>query len=801
MAYIELEDTTSAEKMRLENTTKVFETTGIYNKMNVYLNANCYRSFWNMQNLQSIPSFLKFDKVTNMQEMFIYDNKISLNLQNISFNNAVDMFRTFFNCFNIIGSPVCGNKVTNFAEAYARCYNLTGNPACGANVVNMSQTYYECHNLNGPAVCSPTVTNMCYGYYNCYNISSAVFGKGLASYYNVNYAYQFCNNIRSVYVDMPNAYRIGYTGYTYSAFYNTNLSKVTNITFGPNCTIAYQTFLQSATLTNTVNIIIGNNVINMIGTFDTCTQMKGHPACGPNVVNMWQAYSQCENLTGSPVTSQKVIDLGYAYHNCKNITGSAVCPATVINLQFAYANCYNINAAVFGRGIPNSQMINNAYAYCNNIKSIYIDMPNAYLAVAGSGSPLSFYGANLSKVTNITFGPNCTTMYRTCYYQSTLTNTVTIIVDNNVTNMRAAFHGCTQMKGSPVCGPNVTDMSQTYQECENLTGSPICGPKVTDISYAYWNCKNLTGSAVCPSTVTDLQYAYANCYNIDAAVFGRGISNYQKANYAYQFCNNIRSIYIDMSNAHWVGRGHVVYMPFNNTNLSKVTNITFGDNCTIASSCFYGATTLTNNINVTLGNNLTNITQLFDGCTPLQCQVTGGANIVDMSYAFRSCQILKMAPFCGSKVTNMFWTYGYCYNLTGSPVCGPAVTNMNAAYYDCRNISGNIIIGPLVTDLNNTFFNCTKISTIVIPNATKSMTYTYLQNICNRGTYNTTRLNVIVENNSTYTALRGNGIYCFGATFTADAAHATTFTVNSQTFTTVRYAYNATRNIYLYCLT
>ena len=190
MAYIELEDTTSAEKMRLENTTKVFETTGLYNKMNVYLNANCYRSFWNMQNLQSIPSFLNFSKVVNMQEMFMYDNKISLNLQNISFNNAVDMFRTFFNCFNIIGSPVCGNKVTNFAEAYARCYNLTGNPACGANVINMSQTYYECYNLNGPAVCSPTVTNMCYGYYHCYNINSAHFGPALNQVAFAIYSYQ-----------------------------------------------------------------------------------------------------------------------------------------------------------------------------------------------------------------------------------------------------------------------------------------------------------------------------------------------------------------------------------------------------------------------------------------------------------------------------------------------------------------------------------------------------------------------------------------------------------------------------------
>lgn len=629
MAYIELEDTTSAEKMRLENTTKVFETTGLYNKMNVYLNANCYRSFWNMQNLQSIPSFLNFSKVVNMQEMFMYDNKISLNLQNISFNNAVDMFRTFFNCFNIIGSPVCGNKVTNFAEAYARCYNLTGNPACGANVVNMSQTYYECYNLNGPAVCSPTVTNMCYGYYHCYNINSAHFGPALNQVAFAIYSYQGCNNIKCINIDMPNGWRIGGPTWVNSPFYGTDLSKVTNIIFGPNCITASICFASATTLTNNVNIIMGDNL----------------------------------------------------------------------------------------------------------------------------------------------------------------------------TNIEEAFTQCTALRGTPVCGVNVTNMYGAYYHCYNLTGSPACGDKVTNLVSAYDSCSNLIGNGLCPPSVTNMYGAYYHCYNLTSAHFGSGLSVYQTAGAAYQGCNNIQYINIDMSNGWRIGAPTWQNSPFYGTNLSNVTNIVFGPNCITAYLCFNGATTLTNNVNIILGNNLTNISQLFDGCIPLQGQATGGPNIIDMSYAFRSCQTLKMTPFCGSKVTNMFWAYGYCYNLTGSPVCGSAVTNMNAAYYDCRNISGNIIIGPLVTDLNNTFFNCTKISTIVIPNATKRITYTYMSNICNRGTYNATKLNIIIENKQTYLDVRTYGTQCFGVTFTADAAHAETFVVNGQSFTTKNYAYNATKNIYLYCLT
>ena len=801
MAYIELEDTTSAEKMRLENTTKVFETTGLYNKMNVYLNANCYRSFWNMQNLQSIPSFLNFSKVVNMQEMFMYDQKLQLNLQTISIDNATDMFRTFFNGFNIINNPICGNKVINFAETYARCYNLKGNPVCGPNVVNMSQTYYECNNLTGPAICGPKVTNLTHGYFHCYNINSAHFGPALNQFAFATYSYQACNNIQCINIDMPNGWRIGAPTWVNSPFYGTDLSKVTNIIFGPNCITVSLCFASATTLTNNINIIMSNNLTNIEEAFTQCTALRGTPVCSVNVTNMYGAYYHCYNLTGSPACENKVTNLVSAYDSCSNLIGDGLCPPSVTNMYGAYYHCYNLTSAHFGPGLSVYQTAGAAYQGCNNIQRINIDMPNGWRIGAPTWSNSPFYGTNLSNVTNIIFGPNCTTASLCFASATTLTNNVNIIMSNNLINMEEAFTQCTVLKGIPVCGVNVTNMYGAYYHCYNLTGSPVCGDKVTNLVSAYDRCSNLTGNGLCPPSVTNMYGAYYYCSNITAAYFGPGLSVYQTAGAAYQGCNNIQYINIDMSNGWRIGAPTWQNSPFYGTNLSNVTNIVFGPNCTTAYLCFNGATTLTNNVNIILGNNLTNICQLFDGCTPLQGQATGGPNIIDMSYAFRSCQTLKMTPFCGSKVTNMFWAYGYCYNLTGSPVCGSAVTNMNATYYDCRNISGNIIIGPLVTDLNNTFFNCTTISTIVIPNATKRITYTYMSNICNRGTYNATKLNIIIENKQTYLDVRTYGTQCFGATFTADAAHAETFVVNGQSFTTKNYAYNATKNIYLYCLT
>jgi hypothetical protein len=59
---------------------------------------------------------------------------------------------TYKGCYNLTGSPVCGNNVTNMFEAYAGCYNLTGTAIIGPNVVNIYQAYYMCNKINNIVV-------------------------------------------------------------------------------------------------------------------------------------------------------------------------------------------------------------------------------------------------------------------------------------------------------------------------------------------------------------------------------------------------------------------------------------------------------------------------------------------------------------------------------------------------------------------------------------------------------------------------------------------------------------------------
>ena len=102
-------------------------------------------------------------------------NMTSFDWTNLNMYNITNMRGTYYNCPNLTGSPVCGEKVTNMAYAYYNCCNLTGNPVCGNKVTNMYYAYRNCTNLTGSPVCGNNVTNMAWTYYNCKNLNAGTF--------------------------------------------------------------------------------------------------------------------------------------------------------------------------------------------------------------------------------------------------------------------------------------------------------------------------------------------------------------------------------------------------------------------------------------------------------------------------------------------------------------------------------------------------------------------------------------------------------------------------------------------------
>ena len=157
------------------------------------------------------------------------------------------MLGTYYDCYNLTGSPVCGNNVTDMSWAYTGCSSLTGSPICGGNVTGMLETYADCSNLTGNPVCGNNVTNMYDTYGNCFNLTgSPICGINVTNMY---YTYFDCSNLAS-------------NGY----FYSNNISNMHNCFWNwPNTRYlnlylpANSTSLTTA-LTNNTSSLVGANI-------------------------------------------------------------------------------------------------------------------------------------------------------------------------------------------------------------------------------------------------------------------------------------------------------------------------------------------------------------------------------------------------------------------------------------------------------------------------------------------------------------------------------------------------------------
>ena len=138
----------------------------------------------------------------------------------IPYKKLTNMHYTYYNCYNLTGSPVCGPNVTSMYSTYYNCSNLTGSPVCGPNVTDMSSAYENCYNLTGSAVCGDNVNRMYYTYYNCRNLTTAVCGNKVT---DMSYAYRNCGNITNALFYSNNVVNV------YSCFYGRNTSNILDI--------------------------------------------------------------------------------------------------------------------------------------------------------------------------------------------------------------------------------------------------------------------------------------------------------------------------------------------------------------------------------------------------------------------------------------------------------------------------------------------------------------------------------------------------------------------------------------------
>lgn len=340
-------------------------------------------------------------------------------------------------------------------------------------------------------------------------------------------------------------------------------------------------------------------------------------------------------------------------------------------------------------------------------------------------------------------------------------------------NMSKAFRNCTNLTGSPICGPNVINMYQTYANCYNIQGCGYFYSNKVNNAYDCFQGRN-------PSNRLDL-YIYQNgpnaTYNtMKTFVNNSSIVMTNDLNARGLYYNTIHNIYIhsvggnsttnDMNIAkkekdavlRYVMTSSSGNLPVFNSSYNYTTSQryvpVYGTVTGIYSNTVFSSVNFCNNqnlkgianintINLTdmhkvvyncsnfvrgtfCGNSVVNMNQAFAYCYNLKDNPVCGPLVTDFQSAYYDCKNLNGYAVCGNNVINMAGTYYSCSNLTGSPVCKNNVTNMHQAYWSCVNLTGSPVCGPNVTSMASTYAHCKNIigNPVCGPNVT-TMSWTY----------------------------------------------------------------------------
>lgn len=94
-------------------------------------------------------------------------------LESINDINIVSMFRTFWNCTELIKSPKIPNTVTNIRETFYYCKSLSSAPIIPNGVTNMIDTFNNCTSLAKAPTIPTTVTELIRTFEICTSLTEA----------------------------------------------------------------------------------------------------------------------------------------------------------------------------------------------------------------------------------------------------------------------------------------------------------------------------------------------------------------------------------------------------------------------------------------------------------------------------------------------------------------------------------------------------------------------------------------------------------------------------------------------------
>jgi hypothetical protein len=215
-------------------------------------------------------------------------------LENIYGYPVTTMSKTFFDCTNLITSPVIPDSVTTMSNTFFNCTNLTTAPVIPDSVTTMLQTFYGCTNLAAAPVIPDGVTNMTGTFAGCTNLTTAPVIPDSVT--NMMGTFKGCTNLAAAPVIPDGVTNMGVT------FFN-----CTNLTTAP---------------------VIPDGVTTMMQTFYGCTSLTTAPVIPSGVTNMMHTFYNCASLTGEIEinAANLTMHLGCFFGTTQPIVLTGTCP-------------------------------------------------------------------------------------------------------------------------------------------------------------------------------------------------------------------------------------------------------------------------------------------------------------------------------------------------------------------------------------------------------------------------------------------------------------------------------------------
>lgn len=210
-----------------------------------------------------------------------------------------------------------------------------------------------------------------------------------------------------------------------------------------------------------------------------------------DVTVMLFTYAGCSSMTESPIIPNTIQCMWSTYYNCKGLTVTPVLPNGVGYFKQIFYGCTALTTAPT---IPASaEVLKSIFWKCTNLKT-YVGSQEA------DGYFLNYVIP--SKVMSI----SC--MFEEC---TSVISMPDLSKATSLTDMNAAFRGCTALTSTTTIPNTVKDMNATFHKCTSLVTAPTIPTGVEDLEFAFGDCTNLTGNVRVDAALTD-DMDYLTCF-------------------------------------------------------------------------------------------------------------------------------------------------------------------------------------------------------------------------------------------------------------------------------------------------